>query len=233
MRLSEVLGVKRMAMKTRIFTLGFIITGIMSLAFGVVTFYGQNAGNFVMAIDPESFTRGIQISDTEDFLIPTSRLLANPVRDAKDITYTWLKIDEVLATDGDYYDPDHLYIAYTFYIRNNGTETVDIDYTIRLAEVYKGLDEAIRILVIEDDTIFTMYKKQDTVVYAYPDYMPEAMNFLSELVVVEQTFINFRREQIKKFSIIIWLEGEDPDTTDAVLGGQIKTHITFSIASAE
>ncbi|MGI6730223.1 MAG: hypothetical protein ACOX5P_08335 [Bacilli bacterium] len=51
------------------------------------TYFGQYAGNFVMAITPESFQRGIILSDDKEFTAPTSRLSADPVSDAWDITY--------------------------------------------------------------------------------------------------------------------------------------------------
>ncbi len=233
MRLSRVLGVRKKMLKTRIVTLGVIITGMLSLAFTVATFYGQNAGNFVMTVDYAALTRGIQISTDEAFTSPSSILMSDPIRDARDMTYSWLKLREVEETEGNFTDIDYEYVAYTFYVRNMGTETIDVTYHIRITDVYNNLDEAIRILVIEDG-VQTMYQKPDALDAfgnppIYPPELPPAVDFLTDTIVTRQRFTNFRPGDIKKFSVLIWLEGYDPDTNDEVLGGMIKAQMNFSI----
>lgn len=238
MRLSKILEVKKRKLRNRIFTFGVIITGVMSIAFAVITFYGQNAGNFVMSMDYDAYNRGIILSSEESFTNPTPRLMTDPIEDARDMTYSWLKLEEVLKTDGNYVDPDYDYVAYTFYIRNDGLETVDITYHIRMTEIYKNLDEAIRILVIEDDVKETMYQKLDGLdefgaIPYYPQIMPKPKLFVSDSIVARETFTRFEPEQVKKFSVIMWLEGYDPDTNDEVMGGRIKLQMNFSIDGLE
>ena len=233
MRLSTVLEVKRRKLRNRIFTLGVVATGIMSIAFAVITFYGQQSGNFVMSMDYDTYNRGIILSSDEAFTNPSPRLMTDPIEDARDMTYSWLKLDEVEETDGNYVDPDYDYVAYTFYIRNDGLETVDITYHIRMTEIYKDLDEAIRILVIEDGEE-TMYQKLDRLgpsgeLPYYPDIMPKPKLFVNDSIIARETFVKFEPGQIKKFSVIMWLEGYDPDTTDEVLGGKIKLQMNFAI----
>ena len=236
MRLSTVLQVKRRKLRNRIFTFGVIITGVLSIAFAVITFYGQNSGNFVMSIDYDAYNRGIILSTEETFSNPTPRLMTEPIEDARDMTYSWLKLEEVVNTNGNYIDPDYDYVAYTFYIRNDGFETVDITYHIRMTEIYNDLDGAIRILVIEDDEKETMYQKMDEVdeegnLPYYRQIMPTPKMFISNSNVARENFTKFEPLEIKKFSVIMWLEGYDPDTTDEVLGGKIKLQMNFSIDS--
>ena len=233
MRLSTILQVKRRKLRNRIFTLGVIATGIMSIAFAVITFYGQQSGNFVMSIDYDAYNRGIILSSDEDFTNPSPRLMTDPIEDARDMTYSWLKLDEVQNTDGNFVDPDYDYVAYTFYLRNDGLETVDITYHIRMTEIHNGLDEAIRILVIEDG-VENMYQKLDKLEAGedppyYPSVMPKTKLFVSDSIVARENFVKFEPGQIKKFSVIMWLEGYDPDTTDEVLGGRIKLQMNFAI----
>lgn len=233
MRLSKVLGVRKFAVRTTVVTIGLVITAFLSLSIGVITFYGQHAGNFVMSIDPDSFTRGIILSDDKDFFSPSPRLLANPVVDVKDVTYTWLKLSDVKATDGDYIDSDYRYVAYTFYVKNIGSETVDVGYQLKITDSYLNVDQAVRILVIEDEVTETMYQKPDSVPYNYPSEMPEATYFLSDTIICENRIVNLRPNMYKKFSVVMWLEGEDPDTVDSIMGGMIKLQMKFSIVGAE
>lgn len=229
MRLSTVLGIRRIKLRNRIFSLGIIITGMLSLVFGVITFYGQNAGNFVMSVDTAARLRGIVLSTDPEFETKSARLMSDPINEARDITYAWLKLDEITQTNGNYTDIDHDYVAYTFYLKNEGMETLDLNYYIRITEVYNNLDCGIRILVIEDD-VETMYMKRDTISgNFYPEYMPEAEYFLTDNTVMRKMIVNFRPDQIKKFSIVVWLEGNDPDTTDDLLGGMIKMQMNFTI----
>jgi len=233
MRLSSVLGLRRLRIRNRIVTLGVIITGMLSLAFAVVTFYGQEAGNFVISVDSVARIRGIAISETLNFDQKLSRLMSNPIDEARDLTYSWLKIEEVEATDGNYKDPHHDYVAYTFYLKNFGSETVDVTYYVRITEVYKDLDNAVRILIIEDG-VQRMYMKPDVIPDGvdepyYPDEMPEPIYFITNQQVMERKIEKFRPGDFKKFSILIWLEGYDPDTTDKVLGGMIKMTMNFTI----
>jgi archaellum component FlaG (FlaF/FlaG flagellin family) len=218
--------------KKLILRIGMIIFGIASALIAIITYYGQNAGNFVMEIDPNAYRRGIVLSADEEFLSPSPRLLSDAIINVRDMTYDWLKIDEAIATDGNYADPDYKYIAYTLYIQNIGDETCDVNMNATIVSLQKGLDGAIRFLVIEDETLEKMYMKPDTVETEYVD-MPEAEHFVSDITIMNGEITNFKPYQIKKYTIIVWLEGQDPDCTDEILGGRIKLRLLFSITSAE
>jgi hypothetical protein len=232
-RLSRVLGVRRVKIRNRIFSLGILITGMLSITFGIITFYGQNAGNFVMSVDRAAIVRGIVISEDPAFQTKGSRLMSEPIKDAREVTYAWLKLDEISETNGNFVDIDHDYVAYTFYVKNEGFETVDLRYYIRITEVYNHLDKAIRVLVI-DNSVETMYMRPDTTnENSYPDYMPKAEHFLTQATVTRKLIPNFKPGEIRKFSVIIWLEGNDPDTNDDILGGMIKMQMNFTIDGYE
>ncbi|MDD4056798.1 MAG: hypothetical protein WC929_05175 [Bacilli bacterium] len=218
--------------KKLILRIGMIIFGIASALIAIITYYGQNAGNFVMEIDPNAYRRGIVLSADEEFLSPSPRLLSDAIINVRDMTYDWLKIDEAIATDGNYADPDYKYIAYTLYIQNIGDETCDVNMNATIVSLQKGLDGAIRFLVIEDETLEKMYMKPDTVETEYVD-MPEAEHFVSDITIMNGEITNFKPYQIKKYTILVWLEGQDPDCTDEILGGRIKLRLLFSITSAE
>ncbi|MFP4177890.1 MAG: hypothetical protein ACLFTZ_03915, partial [Acholeplasmataceae bacterium] len=245
MRFSELIGIKRVVKsRARIYTLGVIITGILSVMVSIITFYGQNTGNFTMSLDEDAAERGIELSVDSSFADPTTRLMMESVEDAKDMTYAWIDFEGIRETDGQFVDIDPVtgninnrYIAYSFYLRNSGLETVDIDYYTRISEVLNDMDEAVRFLIIEDDEIERMYQKPDE-----PDdegnpptyyQMPEGNEFESSAVVFRERIINFKPNDVKRFSVVIWLEGQDPDTTDDILGGKIRANMNFTITGAE
>jgi hypothetical protein len=221
-----------MMRQRRTLSLLFSASGVLSLIFVLITFYGQQAGNFVMSVDYDSYKRGIVLSNTETLNNPQPRLMTNPVYGARDMTYSWLKLEEVTQTEGNYTDPDYDYVAYTFYLTNNGFETVDIVYHIRIIDNYKAMDSAIRVLVIEDG-VETIYQKPDTpqgsvpISYTLPLQMTE--KFLSDTIIMRKRIMNFQPQTVIKFSVVVWIEGLDPDTTDDIIGGMIKLQMNFSI----
>lgn len=233
MKYKKIMKAEKALKRNKFFRIGMILSGILSLAFGVVTFYGQDSGNFIMSIDRQAYTRGIILSTEEDFEHPVARLMTDPVEEARDLTYRWLKLDEIKKAKGNYNDPDFDYVAYTFYIKNDGNETVNVSYHIKITDVHNQMDEAVRVLVIVDDKE-VLYQKEDKKDEAgnyptYPPSIPKADYFLTDQIVARTTFNNFQPEQVKKISIVIWLEGYDPDTTDDILGGMIKMEMIFSI----
>lgn len=201
--------------------------------FALVSYYGQDSGNFVMSVDYSAYQRGIVLSNDITFESRQPQLMTEPVSEARDITYSWIKLVEVSSSNGSYIDPEYDYIAYTFYIKNEGNETVDVIYSIKLTEVKKNLDESIRVLVIEDgiETIFQKPDKADDFgnFPIYPSTLPETKYFLSETVVTRKKISNFEPNEIRKFSVVVWLEGHDPDTTDAIIGGMAKLQMIFVI----
>jgi len=62
MKLSTVLKTKKQMKAKRIQTLMLSVSGVLSLLFVLITFYGQQAGNFVMSVDYDSYKRGIVVS---------------------------------------------------------------------------------------------------------------------------------------------------------------------------
>eukprot|EP01156_Anaeramoeba_ignava_P017838 Anaeramoba_ignava/a90141_120.p6 GENE.a90141_120~~a90141_120.p6 ORF type:complete len:240 (-),score=15.41 a90141_120:8614-9333(-) len=234
---STVMAATKIALRNKIFTFGILISGILSIVLGVVTFYGQQSGNFVMNVNYDTYARGIVIADNRTMTNAGPQLTSDSLSDAKDITYWWLDIETAQETDGNYYDPDFDYLAYTFYIQNQGTETVDITYSLRVTDVYKNLDEAVRIIFI-DDGVETIYQKEDEanefgVLPTYPVSISDASLFIDDNTVFRTSIIGFTPNTIKKFTIIIYLEGEDPDTTDDLLGSMIRFRMTFSIDEDE
>ncbi len=233
MKYNKVIKAEKALKRNKFFRIGMILSGLLSLAFGVVTFYGQDSGNFIMSIDKESYNRGIILSTDDTFEFPQAQLLSDPVEEARDLTYRWLKLDEVSEANGNYSDPDFDYVAYTFYIKNDGNETVNVSYHIKITDVFNRMDEAVRVLVIIDGQE-VLYQKEDQKnsdgeYPIYPPSIPKADYFLTDLIVARTTFNHFEPEDVKKVSVLIWLEGYDPDTTDEILGGMIKMEMIFSI----
>lgn len=215
----------------KIYRLGIAIFGLLFVVIAIVTFYGQNSGNFVINLDKDAYLRGIVLSKDHEFKTQSSRVVATAVNDVTNITYDWFedKIPDIVENDGDYFDSDYKYLAFTFYLKNSGEETVNVNLKLDVTESLKGTDEAIRILLIEDGTQKFLYQKKDNVDVTYLGYLSEAINFNTDTNVCNKTVKQFRPGDVKKYTLIMWLEGEDPDCTIDILGGKLKMQMIFSI----
>lgn len=115
------------------------------------------------------------------------------------------------------------YIAYTFFVENQGNATVNYWYTILIDDVIKNVDNAIRVMI---------YQNGEEKIYAKPAYNglpePNTIPFKSEEMVLMDVRENFEEGAIDKYTIVIWIEGDDPDCIDALIGGQMKMHLEIT-----
>lgn len=181
----------------------------------IFAFMQEKMGNFTINLDRlEMFRKGIAISADGDFTDPTARLIANTVQDATNITLDDLpeNLDEI---DGDHNGRN--YMAYTYYVRNAGKEDLSYVATVKLESCAKGAEEAVRVAV---------WKNGERVVYAEPaaDGGTEdgCVNFVNHDTACIYTEEQFLIGNVDKYTIVIWMEGEDPECVDSIVGGSVQ-----------
>ena len=75
--------------------------------------------------------------------------------------------------------------------------------------------------------------------YAYPRTdgiegpEPGTEAFLTGSTVCKKEIGNFRPGDITKYTIVVWLEGNDPECTDQIVGGTVKIDMAMSIINAD
>ena len=181
----------------------------------IAAFAQEKMGNFTINLNRlELYRKGISIADNGDFDGATARLVANTVQDATNIS-----IDDI-PTDVDGIDGGHNgknYMAYTYYVRNAGKEDLGYIASITLDSCAKGAEKAVRIAV---------YQNGERIVYAAPadDGGTEdgCENFLSDKIVCQYENNDFLVGNVDRYTIVIWMEGDDPDCVDAIIGGSVQ-----------
>lgn len=116
------------------------------------------------------------------------------------------------------------YLAYTFYVENQGSETINYWYEIIVDDVIKNVDKAIRVMIYRNDEK-TIYAKANEKT-GEPEEGTKV--FLSEMQVLLEHRENFNPGDIDKFTIVIYLEGNDPDCVDSLIGGDMKMHMDIT-----
>ena len=121
------------------------------------------------------------------------------------------------------------YIAYTFYLINAGDDTVSYDSNLYIENVTKGVDEAIRVAVFKngEKTVYGKTKTNGTGMESDCD-----SEFLSSSLVMRERNENFSPRSKDKYTVVIWLEGNDPECIDDIVGGTIKFSMDFKIVES-
>lgn len=226
MRMSEVLGVTKKANTARRITrLGFVITGILSIVIIAVTIYGQYTGMFVIAITRDISEKGIILSETFDFRNPEDLLTIKPIKEVQDLTEQMLEVEEAENTDGQYFgkDKNNNYIAYTFYIKNTGKETINIEYQVNILKEYKNVGKAATLKVI--NTLYDSEKEE-----FHQSNRTETIYRITEdpNILAYDQFLLFKPGEIRKLTIFLYFDGRYTDPSMA--GGSLKLEWFFAIA---
>ena len=205
-------------------TVALICTTIL-LMFYAFVHLANSLGNFTVRIN-ERNDAGIAICESRSFDEPTQYLVSPPVRNMDNVTESWLpdNLDEV---DGSHNGKN--YIAYTFYLKNVGTLSVDYQADLKILDVKKNADEAIRVKVYKNGVPTVYAKPQKGTLEPEPNTTP----FYSIDKVSSYVYEDFQIGEIDKYTVVVWLEGNDPECIDDIIGGRVKLAMHFQIVGGE
>ncbi len=221
--------------KARVVKKWFYLLGAMMIASFVmigISFYEKyiEAREMNDLIPRSQFN--ISISDNSDFESEVSFLSVQTTIN-QGMTYASINIDDIIQSEGYYIDHNYPYLAYSFYLKNDGSQTISINYFLKIINVTNAMHEKIRFLIIEDNVIQGMYQKADQIDESnhIPDdqQLPSGIDFLSEYMVMRGLLVDFQPEEVKSFRIIIWLEVQDSDMDHDFQNGRIDAQMVFSI----
>lgn len=139
-----------------------------------------------------------------------------------DISVNWLP--ENIHNEGEGSHNGRNYIAYTFYAENMGQDTINYWTTIEIDDVVRNVDEAIRVMVFKNDKKVIYAKNNRGTGQPEPDTQP----FRKDDVVMLELTENFKVGDIDKYTVVIWIEGDDPECKNDLIGGEIKMHMTLT-----
>lgn len=230
-RASDIAGLRRTAKEvkkhvfiTRVLALLIgILVALVAVAYAIAYFYDK-FGAFTVRVDKyDMVNQGLSLSETPTYERTISVLNADMAYDMTNIS------GEDLPENIDMINGAHNgnnYIAYTFYLINSGEDTVSYDYWLYIDNVSKGVDEAVRVMVFRngEKTVYGKTKSNGKGIESDCD-----SEFLSATMVMKETVTDFEPQSRDKYTVVIWLEGNDPDCVDDIIGGQIKFGMDFKI----
>lgn len=196
-----------------------------------------NRESFSITLDKTLYyEQSLIIYDDPNYKVFRTELQADSVDTFDNISYKWLPEDLNNSNGGSHNGDD--YIAYTFFIENTGDAVTNYWGEIIIDDVIKNVDDAVRIrvykttdvkyegevIISQSETVETTYAKANT----FGGAEENTVAFESDQIVYTENENDFSPGEIDKYTVVIWIEGNDPDCTDNILGGEIKMHMSFN-----
>ncbi len=212
------------------------------------------AGNFTINLTADMMSMGFSLSNDAEFKNPTTRIYTSAVEELTNITFSDISPD----VNEHYYehDSDH-YLAHTFYIRNSGMQTAGYVYELSLGSQTLDVDQATWIMLFEDGKQM-MYTRpsagggseelfgfrepyfKDVCADCESQYYEENGRFgiIPHTYAEGNIIVRGMQDAVEpgethQYTVVIWVEGNDPDCTDDIIGGHAKFSMNFSLVEEE
>ena len=224
-----------------------LITGTLIVFYIFASFYTQS-GEFVIRVDHAGEKR-LVLCDTPDFYEEFLTLAGTAVTEADNISI--FDIDRKVADiDGDH--NGHDYVAYTFYVKNVSFDPITYEYSLNIRRSTKSIENATWVLFYQngEQEILAMESKdggvesqrsdwefpfkeavKDPTQYSYNEktgiYTLTTHPFETNRIVTSGVREEIQPQEIDKYTVVIWLEGEDPECVNDILGGSIEMIMKF------
>ena len=214
--------IKRYRVLIRVLPIAMSIAVVtLALVYTITTMYTK-FGSFTVTVNKyDNVAHALTLSETPDFKDMTSRLNAASSQEITNISVTTLPLD--LDNINGSHNGDH-YMAYTFYCRNAGTESVTYEYELYIANMTLEIEDAVRIRLYVNGEYEDYAKTRNDGQGAEPG----TTEFLTEETILRKE-LHLTPGEYTKFTIVVWLEGDDPECVDTILGGIFKIDMNMSV----
>ncbi len=208
------------------------IVVLMVLIYVISVMYTK-FGSFTVSVNKYHVLQyGLSLSEDRYFSSPTARLDCKAAEEITNIDGALLDEIDLGAVDGN--DSGDNYLCYTFYCKNTGKEALSYDYSINIANMTMNIEKAVRIRLISNYNGELLSKIDyaraagvDDDGNSVPE--PNTTAFFNKTIVVKDTVADFKPGDVMKYTVVIWLEGNDPDCVDSIIGGIMKLDMKFSV----
>jgi len=258
-----------------------IIALLAGATYAIMQFVDET--NFRVTVS-QTGTAWLSLSKDYEFTNPTSVLDVSAPKNMDNCTlcnYIDHKISDIYNSNGAYQGEGtkDYFIATSFYLKNTGNQPISYREIITLDRTMKGMEKAIRVMVIKDieppddgdfgtitvyaapksdadgNTLYdeegnplleevvppggamSAYKPQGILDYEGFSFNAEDIRedgvwmtkaFLGDGYVMNSQLYPLEVGQVIKYTVVIWLEGQDEQCVDSILGGQVKLAVEFA-----
>lgn len=229
--------VKRYRQEKRIIPIVMVCLALLAAIVYVVSLLYTRFGSFTVKVDKfDQLDYGLSLSETRDFRNPTSRLDCKASKVITNIDGKKEIPEDVGSEDGAANGEN--YMCYSFYCTNAGKKTVDFEYSIQIVTMTLDIEKAVRIRQISS----LNGGDKEVVDYARAKGVDENNNpipeegtvpFYEKTTVKLDKQLDFNVGDTIRYTIVIWLEGNDPECVDSIIGGEFKIDMKFQVLSGK
>lgn len=228
-----------------------------------IAYIAELKGHFTVNMSRDMFKKGFSISEDADFEIKTSHLFATPAVDVPCISIVDIpeNVNEIDGEHNGNYFAYTFYLRnegetsadYQWELRLNSPSAlskaawvmvfVDGEMTLYAKPNEDGTSAALP--VWNDNTIgylkpplyeYAADKNQYEIIYQYNTLtywrvIPKP--FLDENAVAAGTHIDVQPAEVHKYTIVLWLEGDDPDCTEELIGESLGLEMYMAMIEKE
>ena len=208
---------------SRLVKIAFLLLIIFVSIVYLFLYIVYDGGRFTVTLDRNlSNRKNIFLSEDGKVKSKTRQLSADTIDYMDNISIKWLPADIDKEATGAH--NGYNYIAYTFYVVNAGEEKVHYWYEVDVDDTVKNVDEAIRIMIYQNGKPTVYAKKNKTT----KKKELGTKKFVSKDIAVLEQRKNMKPGTKDRYTIVIWIEGDDPECKNDLLGGEIKMHMDIT-----
>lgn len=222
-------------------------TLLVILPFSIIE---NQKGNFIVTMTDSLMDQNMVFSERESFEVAKVQLRSDELKEVN--AYTLADMPDNLDQQEGSHNMANV-VAYTFWIRNDGEETTDYDWYLLHTTSTKNVDYATWVMLYEEgkQTIYAREREDGIPEYitgyhtptlsdqaANPDeqYQPDESGnyrvvttpYLDRDIVAKGSVENIAPGESRKYTAVIWVEGEDPDCTEDLIGGHSGYAMRFT-----
>ena len=232
-----------------------IAAGLLAGALFAMSYLTDFKGSFTINLTADMIRNGYILCETSLLDEPKSRLISD------EVTVNNITFDDI-ARDVDLIDGPHngtSYLAMTFYISNAGENVNNVIYTVSMLDSIFNVDKVTWLMLYMDgkQVVYAQPNSNGTAerLYGYkqkPPFYDDAYDpelqyyqkddgkwgvattmFESDNTVVRGVMLDVQPGETHKFTIVIWIEGWDPECTNDIQGGYAKFEMEFDVIEPE
>lgn len=179
-----------------------------------------NEGSFTISMDKNTYLKSnLVMYESLNDRSSVIKLSTSKIAFMDNISINWLPENINEEAEGSHNGEN--YIAYSFYLENKGEETINYWYSVTIDDIIKNVDDAVRVMIYVNDER-EVFAKQSPIT---GEEEPGTKKFREDDTVILENRLGMNPGDRDKVTVVIWLEGDDPECINSILGGEIKMHM--------
>ena len=203
-----------------------LLTVVLCSAFFLIlmAITSNRTGNLTIYVDRSSVTKSLSISEKSDLSNPQGKIEGPSMVQANDALSKDIPSDlYLLDGDNSANTVEGAYLAYTFYVFNSGSETLDYSMKFQLENKSNNLDDAIMIRFYVNDELTTYAKKDKD----SGEPKNGTVAFESDSIITSHTITDLEPKEATKYTIVLWIDQNYSNNSH--LGGSVTLSLAFSV----